>query len=136
MPIVNKILNVSSHNRIELIDITLKISDIINREGFNSGIVNIFVKHTTCGVIINEPEKGLINDLINHLSKIVPFNSGYLHDRIDSNADAHIKSILISPSITIPIVNGSLALGTWQKIMFYELDGPRNRAVQLTFIVE
>ena len=136
MKINSKKIGISSNTRIELIDITSKIRDIIKKESYNNGLVNLFVKHTTCGLIINEAEKGLLKDITDHLSKLIPFNAGYMHDRIDSNADAHIKSVLLNPSITIPIENNNLVLGTWQSILFYDLDGPRNRNIYLTFIVE
>jgi len=132
----SKSINVSSNSRIELINITSKINDIIQEEGYVKGILTLFVKHTTCGIIINEAESGLLKDMKNHLSKLVPFNAGYEHDKIDSNADSHIKSIFINPSITIPIANNKLNLGTWQSIIFYELDGPRNRRIDLTYVGE
>ena len=136
LKIISKNISISSKERIELIDITIKIRELIKNEGYKQGLVNIFIKHTTCGIIINEAESGLLKDIINHLSKLVPYKAGYLHDRIDSNADAHIKSVIINSSIMVPIFNNDLAIGTWQSILFYDLDGPRNRTICLTFMVE
>jgi secondary thiamine-phosphate synthase enzyme len=134
--IISKTIKVSSNSRNDLVNITSKIRETIRNEHFKSGLVNVFVKHTTCGIIVNEAEAGLIEDIKNHLIKMVPYKAGYKHDNIDSNADAHIKSIIVNPSLTIPIANNDLILGTWQSLFLYELDGPRNRSLQLTFIVE
>ncbi|RLG09771.1 MAG: YjbQ family protein [Thaumarchaeota archaeon] len=72
-------------------------------------------------------ESGLKRDLDSVLSKLIPKGAGYLHDEVDDNAHAHLRSIVISPSITIPIIDGRLATGTWQSIFFAEFDGPRRR---------
>lgn len=134
--IVSKSFNVMSKSRIEVINITYQIRDVISTEKIENGLVNVFVKHTTCGIIINESERGLISDIITFFSKIIPYQAGYVHDRIDDNADSHLKSILTGNSVTVPILNGELSLGTWQSILLFELDGPRERTVNLTFIVE
>lgn len=136
LKIVSKSLEVSSRSRSELINITYQIRDIIAKEAYKEGIVVIFVKHTTCGVLVNEAEKGLLTDILNYFSKQVPYNEGYVHDKIDTNADSHLKSILTGNSIAVPISDGDLSLGTWQSILLYELDGPRTRTVNLTFIVD
>ncbi len=136
MRTLSKSFNVTSKSRVEVINITYQVRDIISTEGLKNGLVNVFVKHTTCGIIINESEKGLINDIVNFFNKIIPYHAGYAHDRIDDNADSHLKSILTGNSVTIPILNGELGLGTWQSILLFELDGPRERTVNLTFIVE
>ena len=136
MKVVSKTLTISSKARAEIINITYQLRDTITKEGLKNGIVNIFVKHTTCGLIINEAEKGLITDILNFFNKQVPYQAGYIHDRIDNNADAHLKSILTGVSVTLPIINGELALGTWQSILLCEFDGPRERTVNLTFMVE
>ncbi|WEU39985.1 MAG: secondary thiamine-phosphate synthase enzyme YjbQ [Candidatus Odinarchaeum yellowstonii] len=134
--ILSKSFNIASKSRVEVINITYQVRDIISQEDLKNGLVNVFVKHTTCGLIINESEKGLISDIMSFLSKIVPYKAGYAHDRIDDNADAHLKSILTGNSVTVPILNGELGLGTWQSILLLELDGPRERTVNLTFLVD
>ncbi len=136
MRILSKSFNVASKSRIEVINITYQIRDIISTEKLENGLVNVFIKHTTCGIIINESERGLISDIINFFSKIIPYHAGYAHDRIDDNADSHLKSVLTGNSVTVPILNGELSLGTWQSILLFEFDGPRERTVNLTFIVE
>ncbi|HNR58423.1 MAG TPA: secondary thiamine-phosphate synthase enzyme YjbQ, partial [Methanothrix sp.] len=85
--------------------------------------------HTTTGIIINEAESGLVADLLRRLASLAPPRNGYLHDRIDDNAHAHLQAVLLGNSRTIPVEEGCLALGTWQRVLFVELDGPRRRSV-------
>ena len=84
----------------------------------------IFTKHTTTGIIINENEAGLKSDILTLLNELIPKGKGYLHDRIDNNAHAHLRAVVLGSSVTIPIKRGALALGTWQSILFVECDGP------------
>ena len=126
-----KILLNTSRN-FEIIDITSKINDEIDIE---SGIVNIFSKHSTSAIVVNENERGLLNDLELMLSDLVSDKYSWQHDRIDNNAKSHLKSFLLSSSETLLISNGKLDLGTWQSVFFIELDGPRNnRTINLKFI--
>lgn len=126
------VLNKESNKRVEIIDITHDINDILNKGKIKDGIVNIFARHSTAGIVINENESGLVKDFQNIIESLIPENNNYLHDRIDNNADSHIRSFFIGSSETIPIENGSLSLGTWQSVFFVELDGPRNRKFVIT----
>ena len=126
------ILNTNKH--FEIIDITSKINEEIDIDG---GIVNIFSKHSTSAIVVNENERGLLEDLKLLLNDLVSDKYSWQHDRIDNNAKSHLKSFLLSSSETIPISNGKLDLGTWQSVFFIELDGPRkNRTVDLSFIID
>ena len=113
----------------ELIEITDEVKRIVSAKGVDSGICVVFTRHTTTGIIINENETGLRSDILSVLDELVPRGKGYLHDRIDSNAHAHLRSVLLGSSVSIPIENGSMTLGTWQSILFVECDGPRRREV-------
>ena len=122
-------------------DITRDIVAILNETSkenkMDNGIVNIFTKHSTSAIRVNENEKGLLLDFEKALKDIVKEKDNYKHDFIDNNAASHIRAFLLGSSETIPIVDGRLDLGTWQSIFFVELDGPRsNRIVELTFIGE
>ncbi|WP_455644771.1 secondary thiamine-phosphate synthase enzyme YjbQ [Methanosphaera sp.] len=129
-------IHISSQENIEIINITNQISKIIQKHGLENGLINISTKHTTSSIMINEDEKGLKKDYINFLEKIVP-NDNYYHDRIDNNAKSHLKSMLTTPTQTLPIINGKISLGTWQSIFFVELDGPRqNRIINITLMGE
>ncbi|MDO5850290.1 MAG: secondary thiamine-phosphate synthase enzyme YjbQ, partial [Methanobacteriaceae archaeon] len=102
-----------------------------------NGIVNIFSKHSTTGIVINENESGLLSDFKKSLEDLIPSSNNYKHDRIDNNASSHLHAFLLGSSQTIPIIDGKLNLGTWQSVFFVELDGPRvNRTITLTFIGE
>ncbi|WP_407415894.1 secondary thiamine-phosphate synthase enzyme YjbQ [Methanobrevibacter sp.] len=122
----------NTNKNFEIIDITSKINQEIDIE---SGIANIFSKHSTSAIVVNESESGLLADLELMLTDLVSDKYSWKHDRIDNNAKSHLKSFLLSSSETIPVSNGKLDLGTWQSVFFIELDGPRkNRTVNLKFI--
>ena len=128
----SKRIVLNSTKNFEIIDITSRINQEIDIE---FGIANIFSKHSTSAIVVNENEKGLLADLELMLKDLVSDKNSWLHDRIDNNAKSHLKSFLLSSSETIPISNGKLDLGTWQSVFFIELDGPRkNRTINLTFI--
>ena len=128
----SKKLILNTNKNFEIIDITSKINDEIN---IGEGIVNIFSKHSTSAIVVNENENGLLEDLELMLNDLVSDKYSWKHDLIDNNAKSHLKSFLLSSSETIPISDGKLDLGTWQSVFFIELDGPRkNRTVNLTFI--
>ena len=141
MVIISKSLKISSSSNFQIIDITHDIIAILNETSkenkIENGIVNIFTKHSTSAIRVNENEKGLLLDFEKALKDIVKEKDNYKHDFIDNNAASHIRAFLLGSSETIPIVDGRLDLGTWQSIFFVELDGPRsNRIVELTFIGE
>lgn len=128
----SKKIILNSNKNFEIIDITSKINQEIDIE---SGIANIFSKHSTSAIVVNENESGLLDDLELMLTDLVSDKYSWKHDRIDNNAKSHLKSFLLSSSETIPVSNGKLDLGTWQSVFFIELDGPRkNRTVNLKFI--
>ena len=127
----NKI-KLRTSKKIELLNITSQVSESV--KGIKSGICVVFSKHTTTGIILNENENGLKNDILDFLAQTVPEGEGYRHDRIDNNAHSHIMSIFLGSSETIPIENGKLTLGTWQSIFFVECDGPRSREALVKII--
>ncbi len=131
-----KKIGVSTQRQVQALDITDKVAKVVSDSKISNGIVTIFTRHTTTGLFINERESGLIQDIETVLAQIVPARSGYLHDRVDDNAASHIQAILLATSITIPVEDGRLLLGTWQSIFLAERDGPRNRTVVVTVIGE
>ena len=136
MEIKKFLLNKGSNKRVEIIDMTQDINDILTKSKIKDGLINVFAKHSTAGIVINENESGLVKDFQNAIESLIPENNNYLHDRIDNNADSHIRSFFIGSSETIPVENGYLSLGTWQSIFFVELDGPRNRKFVITVMGE
>jgi len=136
MKIFKDKLDLNTSKRTEFLDITLNIQEFIDKSEINNGIINIYSKHSTSAIVINENEGGLLVDFEKILSDIVPENNSYKHDIIDNNATSHIRSLFLGPSETIPFSDKKLTLGTWQSIFFIELDGPRKRTVEITLIGE
>ncbi|KPL04492.1 MAG: hypothetical protein AMJ90_00685 [candidate division Zixibacteria bacterium SM23_73_2] len=123
-----KELSVKTSSRVELLDITHMVEGVVSQSKTKSGILTLYVPHTTAGVTINEnADPSVRKDIIKELNKVIPFDDNYSH--LEGNAAAHIKASIIGCSETILIENGSLVLGTWQGIYFCEFDGPRTRKV-------
>jgi len=125
-----KELHISSSQRNQMIDITTNIQHLIKEEKINDGFVIVYNPHTTAGITINEgADPSVQQDIIETLQKLVPVRSNYNH--IEGNSDAHIKASLLGSSVTVLVTKGVLVLGTWQRIFFYEGDGPRNRIIYI-----
>jgi len=122
-------IEIKTNKRVEIIDITDEVRRIVEKSDVKEGIAVVYTTHTTTAIIINENESRLKEDILNILEKLIPTRAGYKHDEIDNNADSHLRAILLGNSVVIPVENGRLCLGTWQRIMFVELDGPRSRRV-------
>jgi secondary thiamine-phosphate synthase enzyme len=116
----------STESRLSVIDITDQVERVVPDGA--TGTVTVFSQHTTTGITVNEAESNLIADFESVLDDLIS-ESGWQHDRIDDNADSHIRSLLLGPEVTIPVVDGTLQLGTWQSVLFVECDGPRTRTV-------
>ena len=112
----------------DLVDITDKVEELVSECGISEGICLVYVPHATAAIIINEFEPNIKQDFGDVFEKLFP-NGNYLHNRIDDNAQAHLKSGFIGPSAVIPVDDGALQLGTWQSIILCEFDGPRERRV-------
>ena len=127
----------STSKRIQVIDITDKVNKVVDKSGLNNGIVQILVPHATAGIILEEVESGLIKDIENKVENMFPKGEGYEHDRIDDNANSHLASGFIGQSRILPIKDGRIVRGTWQRPMLLEFDGPRShRRVFITVIGE
>jgi len=127
MKILSKEFQVKTKSRFESIDITDLVQESI--KGVNEGIAYVIVKHTTCAITINEAERGLMSDYIEWAKKLVPPEGEFKHNIIDNNGHAHVISSIIGNSRVVPITGGTLDLGTWQRIILLEFDGPRTRTV-------
>jgi len=117
---------VSTDSRLAVVDITDRVENAVPAE--RDGSVTVFVKHTTAAISINEAEPRLLGDFEAALDELVD-DGGWAHDEIDDNADAHVRAMLVGASETVPVEDGSLALGTWQSVLLVECDGPRTRTV-------
>lgn len=120
-------LELRSRSPLELIDITDRVG--AGLPAGSGGAVALFTPHATAALLLNENEEGLQADIRSWLERAVPAAAGYAHDRVDDNAAAHLRAILLGPSLVVPVREGRLSLGQWQRIFFVELDGPRKRQV-------
>ncbi|MFW6148744.1 MAG: secondary thiamine-phosphate synthase enzyme YjbQ [Atribacterota bacterium] len=128
-----KTIPVHTHNRTEMLDITSQIQKIVRESNQKEGLCSIFVPHTTAGITINEnADPSVLEDILQELEKVIPFDDNYHH--LEGNSAAHIKSSLVGSSINVIIENGQLKLGTWQGICFCEFDGPRTREVWIKIV--
>jgi secondary thiamine-phosphate synthase enzyme len=126
-------ISVKTSFHTQFIDVTSKVSEVLQKTGIKDGICTVFTPHTTAGITINEnADPDVPRDIIKEMEKVIPLNDGY--DHIEGNSAAHIKSSLFGCSETVIIRNGSLMLGTWQSVFFCEFDGPRNRKVWVEII--
>jgi secondary thiamine-phosphate synthase enzyme len=115
--------------RLEVVDITPRVAQVVARAGVDEALCTVFVPHATAAVVINEnADAGFRADLVSALAKLFP-EGVWEHDRIDDNGAAHLKAALLGPSESIPVRGGRLRLGTWQGIALVECDGPREREV-------
>ncbi len=126
-------LKISTTAKMELVNITAELDKVIKSRQISSGILSLFNPHTTGGLTINEgADPDVCLDIISGLEHIVPRNLSYRH--AEGNSPSHIMALLTGSSLTIHINNGSLTLGTWQKIFFCEFDGPRSRSIHWKII--
>ena len=136
MQILTEILEIKTAQRVEITDVTSNINAAIAESGITKGLVNIYSKHSTSAIFINENESGLVKDYLDLIESLVPTGENYRHNRIDNNADSHLRSFIIGNNETVPFEKGSMSLGTWQSVFFLEMDGPRNRRITITIMGE
>ena len=139
MAIITKTLIFQTKGEEDIIDITDDVIKAINRTKLDNGIVTIFVPGSTGALTTIEYEPGLLIDFPKSLDRISPKGLLYEHDKRwhDGNGHSHVKASLIGPSLTVPFVDRTLSLGTWQQIVFLELDvRSRRRKILLQIIGE
>ena len=120
--------SVSTRSRTEFVDITRQIQSALSETGLKTGVCTVFIPHTTAGVTINEnADPDVQRDMLKALNKVIPFDDDYRHG--EGNSAAHIKATLTGSSVSMPVEDGQLCLGTWQGVYFCEFDGPRDRRV-------
>ncbi|MDZ8051202.1 MAG: secondary thiamine-phosphate synthase enzyme YjbQ [Aulosira sp. ZfuVER01] len=138
MKIFNQLIEIATNEGINIHNITPQIQDLINSTAIQNGQALVFSRHTTTALAINENEERLLEDVKVFLRKLAPESERYLHNDLHlrvvpedepMNAHSHLMAMMLTTSEVIPIVDGKLALGTWQSVLFFELDGPRNRTV-------
>ena len=119
------IINITTHKREMLVDITEQVKQVVSASGVSDGIVSVYAQGATAAVMIQENwDESVQTDVVNFLRKLIP-KGVWLHDRQDGNGDSHLKAGLVGPSETVPVIDGKLGLSTWQNIFLCEFDGPR-----------
>ena len=114
----------------ELINITSRVQDVVHKSGIQEGMALVSAMHITAGVIVNDHEQGLWQDIDEWLENMAPFREDYRHHRTgETNGDAHLKSILSHHQVILPITEGKLDLGPWQAVFYAEFDGMRRKRV-------
>jgi len=114
----------------EYLHITPKIETIVKKSGVRDGIVLVSAMHITAGIYVNDDESGLIDDIDEWLEKLAPFRKDYRHHQTgEDNGDSHLKALLIHHQVILPITNGGLDLGPWQRVFYAEFDGRRPKRV-------
>jgi len=114
----------------ELVHITERIRDIVKNSGVKEGFCLVSAMHITSGIIVNDYEEGLMEDIMEWLEKLAPYKENYKHHRGgEANGDAHLKRILSHHQTIIPITNGNLDLGPWEQVFYAEYDGQRRKRI-------
>lgn len=136
--IINHIF-LTSRGSTDIIDITQKVQECIDSGGLQNGLVTIFCPSSTSGITTIEYEPGVLEDLKKVFNEIVPSENTYQHDEAwhDGNGYSHIRAALLKASISIPLMDGRLTLGTWQQIVFIDFDTrPRKRELIIQILGE
>ncbi len=130
-------IELSTHNREELVDITPQVEQAVGESGIRDGMVFLYAQGATAALMIQENwDQSVQTDVVNYLREAIP-RGVWLHDAQDGNGDAHLKSGLVGPSESIPLIGGSLGLSRWQNVFFCEFDGPRaSRQVVCTILAD
>ena len=123
-------LTVKTRGRYEMLHLTPQVEAIVRRSGIYDGLCFVSPMHITAAIYVNDNEDGLIEDISVWLEKLAPRNPAYKHHRTgEDNADAHLKALLLHHETTLPVTNGRLDLGTWQRIFYAEFDGQREKRI-------
>ncbi len=114
----------------EYINITSDVEQVVEKSGVKEGMALVSAMHITAGVYVNDAEDGLIHDIDEWLESLAPFKAGYRHHRTgETNADAHLKSLMVHHEVIVPVTGGKLDFGPWQQIYYAEFDGQRRKRV-------
>ena len=120
--------SIRTQERTQFVDITREAQSAASRLGLKTGVITLFVPHTTAGITINEnADPDVTSDIADALNRLVPWKAGYRHS--EGNAAAHVKASIIGSAVQVVVEGGLLRLGTWQAVYFCEFDGPRSRSV-------
>ncbi len=136
MKVVQGFIEVKSRSKLDVVDVTNEVTRWLSEVKAGNGILVAYTPHTTAALAINEGEKGLLEDILEFLRELTKPERMWKHNIIDDNAHAHLGNIVIGGDRVIPVSNGKLALGTWQRLLLVEMDGPRVRRIHMVYVGE
>ncbi len=120
----------NTKNKREYINITAQVGEVLSESKIQEGMILVSAMHITAGVYVNDDESGIIEDIDQWVEHLAPFKADYRHHRTgETNADAHLKSLLIHHEVIVPVTEGRLDLGPWQQVYYAEFDGMRKKRV-------
>ena len=132
--VVNKSFSFSTRGEIDFVDLSDKVQEVVSESAIKNGMVHVFAPHATGILVLTENDYGLLNDIKALLEEIAPKRKAYQHP---SNAHSHLRSMLLPPDKTLPVIDGRVEFGTWQSLLFVETDVyPRQRTVIMQVIGE
>ncbi len=130
--VFNTTHNFQTKGEIEFVDLTDKVHEAVAQSGVRNGIIHVFAPHATGILILTESEYNLLNDIKALLEKLIPKRGAYDHP---SNAHSHLRSMLLPPDKTLPIIDGRVEFGTWQALVFVETDVPSRRRTVIIQVI-
>ena len=132
--VINRRYSFSTKGEIDFVDLTDKVQEVVSESAVRNGMVHVFAPHATGILILTENDYALLNDIQAFLKEIIPKRRAYQHP---SNAHSHLRSMLLPPDKTLPVINGRVEFGTWQSLLFVETDVyPRQRTLIIQVIGE
>jgi len=130
--VFNKSVSFSTKGEIDFVDLTDQVQEVVSESGIKNGIIHIFAPHATGILVLTENDYALLSDIKTFLDEIVPKRRAYQHP---SNAHSHLRSMLLPPDKTLPVIDGNIEFGTWQSLLFVETDVyPRQRRLIMQVI--
>ena len=137
MKFLTEYMTFNTKKRREFINITRDVDKALQKSGIKEGMILVSAMHITSGIFVNDAEPGLHRDIEEWLLKLIPEGHDYYHHRTgEVNGDAHLRNLLIGHQITIPVTDGKLDLGQWQKVFYAEFDGQRSKRLVIKVMGE
>ncbi|MCC6044328.1 MAG: secondary thiamine-phosphate synthase enzyme YjbQ [Desulfurococcaceae archaeon] len=136
MRVVQGMLEARSRSRFDIVDVTGEVEKWLAQIKAGNGVLVVYTPHTTAALAINEREEGLLDDIVELLKELTKPERRWKHNLVDDNAHAHLGNVIVGGDKVIPVSDGRLALGTWQRLLLLELDGPRVRRINLVYVGE
>lgn len=134
MKVFSESYTFSTKGEIDFVDVTNRVGEVVRKSGVGNGLAHVFAPHATGILIVTEHEPSLDNDIRNLLERLIPKRATYQHP---ANAHSHLRSMILCPDKTLPVIDGRVALGTWQSLVFVETDvHPRRRTLIMQVIGE